>query len=126
MPSHDYARHGFTQQSTTSEKILKNHLSKTNTMRMLIRELLVLTSGVVIGVVLSYVAIFAFYGRPAGMADWGFPFVWKSYASASPGYLDYPARYEDIVFWLAVSVIVVEALSHAVWPRLKAAMIATP
>jgi hypothetical protein len=88
-------------------------------MRMPVRELAILTGGVVIGAAFSYVAVYAFYGRAGGIADWGFPFVWKSFASASPEYLDYPARYEDVVFWLVVSVIIVEFLSHEVWPRLK-------
>jgi hypothetical protein len=88
-------------------------------MPTLVRELAILAGGVVIGATFSYVAVYAFYGRAGGIADWGFPFVWKSFASASPEYLDYPARYEDVVFWLVVYVIVVEVLSHAVWPRLK-------
>jgi hypothetical protein len=87
---------------------------------MLVRELAILTSGVVIGGSLSFVSIFVFYSIPAGTGDWGYPFVWKSIASASPGYLDYPARYEDVVFWIVVSVILAEFWSHAVWPRLKA------
>jgi hypothetical protein len=88
-------------------------------MRMLVRELAILTGGMVIGAAFSYVAVYAFYGRAAGIADWGYPFVWKSFASASPEYLDYPVRYEDVVFWLAFSVLLAEVLSHAVWPRIK-------
>jgi len=42
-------------------------------------------------------------------------------ASASPAWIfDYPARYEDAVFWLALSVVAVEVWSHVVLPRLKA------
>ena len=88
-------------------------------MRALVRELAILAGGVVIGAAFSYVAVYAFYGMAGGIADWGFPFVWKSFVSGSPEYLDYPARYEDVVFWLVVCVIVVEVLSHAVLPRLK-------
>lgn len=95
-------------------------------MRTLARELSILASGAVIGVVLSYVSIFAYYGEQAGQGNWGYPFIWKSLTSASPLYLDYPARYEDVVFWLVVSVIVAEVLSRAVWPRLKAAGLVTP
>ena len=88
---------------------------------MLVRELTILTSGAIIGAAFSYVAVYAFYGREGGIADWGFPFVWKEIASASPAYVfDYPARYVDVVFWIMVSVIVAEFLSHEVWPRLKA------
>ena len=86
----------------------------------LVKELAILAGGVAIGAAFSYVAVYAFYGGAGGIGDWGFPFVWKSFASASPEYLDYPARYEDVVFWLVVSVILAELWSHAVWPRLKA------
>jgi hypothetical protein len=100
-------------------KVLDEGLVETEPMRMPIRELATLTGGVVIGAAFSYVAVYAFYGVAGGQANWGFPFVWKSFVSASPEYLDYPARYEDVVFWLVVSVIMVEFLSHEVWPRLK-------
>jgi hypothetical protein len=102
-----------------SWKVLDERWVERESMRMLVRELAILTGGVVIGAAFSYVAMYAFYGRAGGIADWGFPFVWKLFASASPEYLDYAARYEDVVFWLAVSVIIVEFMSHEVWPRLK-------
>lgn len=90
-------------------------------MRMVARELVNLVGGLVLGAVLSYVAIYSFYSRGGGIGTWGYPFIWKSIASASPGYVfDYSARYEDAVFWLLLSVVVVEVWSHAVWPRLKA------
>lgn len=89
-------------------------------MRRLVRELAILTCGAVIGAAFSYVAVYAFYGRAGGIADWGYPFVWKSVASASLGWVfDYPARYEDAAFWTVVSVVVVEFWSHRVWPKLK-------
>jgi hypothetical protein len=95
-------------------------------MRTLARELVNLTGGLVLGAVLSYVAVYSFWGREGGIANWGYPFVWKSIASASPAWIfDYPARYEDAVFWLVLSVVAVEVWSHAVWPRLKAMEAAT-
>lgn len=88
---------------------------------MVARELVNLIGGLVFGAVLSYVAIYSFWGRGGGIGDWGWPFIWKEIASGSPAYVfDYPARYEDVVFWLAFSVIVVEVWAHIVWPRLKA------
>ena len=92
-----------------------------NRMRKLVGELAILTGGVVVGAAFSYVAVYTFYGRAGGIADWGFPFVWKSIVSASPASVpDYPARYEDVVFWLAFWVILAEFCSHIVWPWLKA------
>lgn len=89
-------------------------------MWVLVRELATLTAGVVIGAAFSYVAVYAFYGRAGGIADWGYPFVWKTIASASPAYaFDYPARYEDVAFWIVVYVVAAEFWSHRVWPRLK-------
>lgn len=80
-----------------------------------------LVGGLVLGAVLSYVTIYCFWGREGGIANWGYPFVWKSIASASPAYVfDYAARYEDVVFWLGFSVILVEVLAHGVWPWMKA------
>jgi len=89
--------------------------------RTLAKELANLIGGLVLGALLSYVMIYSFWARGGGIGNWGWPFIWKSIASASPGYVfDYPARYEDVVFWLAFSVIVVEIWAHTVWPRLKA------
>lgn len=79
-------------------------------MRKVLKELGLLTAGVVIGVALFLLSSLHQYFRGFTEVAYGYPFVWRSWASASPLNTDPFALDEDLVFWLVVSVVVVRLL----------------
>jgi hypothetical protein len=78
------------------------------TMRRVLVELALLAAGVALGVALVFVTTIRPINHETAWITWGYPFVWRSAASASPLFLDQLALYEDIAFWLVVSLAFVE------------------
>jgi hypothetical protein len=78
------------------------------TMRRVLVEMALLAAGVALGVALVFVTTIRPINHETAWITWGYPFVWRSVASASPLFLDQLALYEDIAFWLVVSLAFVE------------------
>ncbi len=77
-------------------------------MRRILGELALLSVGVALGITLVLATTFRPINHETAWITWGYPFVWRSAASASPLYLYPLALYEDIAFWLIVSLAFVE------------------
>jgi hypothetical protein len=79
------------------------------TMRRVLGELALLAGGVLLGIVLiSITTLNSGVGHPGGSVTWGYPWVWRWAASASPGYTNLVILYEDVGFWLVLSVALAE------------------
>jgi len=78
-------------------------------MRRIVGEMALLAGGVLLGIVLiSITTLNSGVGHPFGSVTWGYPWVWRWAASASPGYTNLVVLYEDVGFWLVLSVAVAE------------------
>lgn len=72
------------------------------------REIALLAAGASLGIVLLFVASLRPIDHQTAWTTWGYPFVWRSAASASPLYTYPLALYEDVAFWLVLSLAFVE------------------
>jgi hypothetical protein len=75
-------------------------------MRRALKEAALLTGGAVIGIASFLLSSFHQYYRADTVVAYGYPFMWRFWASASPLTTDMSALYEDFVFWLVVSIVV--------------------
>jgi hypothetical protein len=94
-------------------------------MRKALKEVVLLTGGAVVGIALFLLSsLHQYYLGYATEVAYGYPFIWRSWASASPLSVDMSALYEDFVFWLVVSVAVLLVLFQTAlpytWRKLKA------
>jgi hypothetical protein len=84
------------------------------------KELALLSYGAATGIALFLVSTLLVNNRGfGGFTAWGYPFVWRSVLSASPLFVNWFALGVDFVFWLALSLAVVEGLSHNPVPYVK-------
>ena len=78
-------------------------------MRRILGEMALLAGGVLLGIVLiSITTLNSGVGHPFGSVTWGYRWVWRWAASASPGYTNLVILYEDVGFWLVLSVALAE------------------
>ena len=77
-------------------------------MRRALVELVLLAAGLALGVALVFLTTIRPINHETAWITWGYPFVWRSVASASPLYLHPLALYEDVAFWLVISLAFVE------------------
>ena len=77
-------------------------------MRRILGELALLTVGVALGIALIFTTSLRPINHETAWITWGYPFVWRSAASASPLYVYPLALFEDVAFWVALSLTFVE------------------
>ncbi len=77
-------------------------------MRRILGELALMAGGVSLGIVLVFVTTLSSVSAPFVGGTMGYPWVWRWAASASPGYTNLVVLYEDVGFWLVLSVALAE------------------
>jgi len=81
----------------------------------MLRKLFPIAAGVALGFLLFYISSLVEVNNPynsAGTIAWGFPFFWRINATGSGSPVLGVNFALDLVFWLALSLIIVEVLSH--------------
>jgi hypothetical protein len=91
------------------------------------KQLVLIVAGVVIGMVMLYASIFIHVTRGGPAVFWGFPFVWNVISTGPQGVCRdegitvfgvcvikqfYANFIGDLLFWLAVSQVVVQLFDH--------------
>lgn len=77
-------------------------------MRRILAELALLTVAVALWIALVFLTTLRPVNHQTAWITWGYPFVWRSAASASPLYTYPLALYEDVAFWAVLSLAFVE------------------
>ena len=83
-----------------------------------VRELSIVALGVVIGFFLLYVSSLIPVNKPS-VTLWGFPFFWRIVATGSGPDTVWGRLFLDFIFWLALSLVLLEVSSHIAWPYTK-------